>query len=327
MDARAITVEAGNPCLGVSLEPFRETLSKHGLGLERKETTTLQINLGLRCNQVCRHCHLEAGPEREELMPRAVQDQVVRLAAGGRFETIDVTGGAPELHPDLATLIARLAGAGKRLMVRSNLSALAQRTGELLDCFKRHRVVVVASLPSVNQAQTESQRGEGAYLRSVDMLRRLNAEGYGIDGSGLELDLVSNPTGAFMPPRQEEAEGRFRVFLKKHWGITFNRLFTFANVPVGRFRQWLEISGNLERYMDRLTAAFNPCAVEGLMCRSLLSVAWDGYLYDCDFNLARRLPLGGQRTHISEIHGPPMPGTPIAVADHCYTCTAGSGFT
>lgn len=327
MNARADTAEGGDSQGAVSPEPFLGTLRKHELRLERAETTTLQINVGLRCNQACRHCHLEAGPQREECMPRDVQDQVVCLAAQSRFETIDVTGGAPELHPDLLTLLERLAGLSRRLMVRSNLTALEGRAERLLDAFKRHKVVVVASLPSINPAQTESQRGQGSFARSVAMLQRLNAEGYGVDGSGLELDLVSNPTGAFMPPRQEEAERRFRAFLKRRWSVTFNRLFTFANVPVGRFRQWLEHSGNLERYLDRLTSQFNPCAVEGLMCRSLFSVAWDGTLYDCDFNLARGLPLGGRRTHISEIDAPPPPGTPIAVADHCYTCTAGSGFT
>ncbi len=320
--------EAAEKQGGISPEPFRGTLARHGLRLERAETKTLQLNLGLLCNQACRHCHLEAGPGRTELMGREIQAEVLRLAQQHPFETIDLTGGAPELHPDLAGLIRRLAPLAGRLMVRSNLSVLAGHDPQrLIETFREHRVAVVASFPSISEAQTAAQRGGGVFGRSIETLKRLNAAGYGRAGSGLELDLVSNPTGAFLPPAQAPAELRFRSFLKDRHGVSFNRLFTFANVPLGRFRQWLQDSGNLERYLDQLTARFNPCAVQGLMCRNLLSVAWDGQLYDCDFNLARGLPLAGRRTHIAEIDAPPEAGTPIAVADHCYTCTAGAGFT
>lgn len=187
--------------------------------------------------------------------------------------------------------------------------------------------MIVASFPSCNEAQSDSQRGRGVFRMSLDALRKLNAMGYGQDGTGLELNLVANPTGAFLPTPQTQMEQRFREVLKKNWGIVFNRLHAFANVPLGRFRQWLVQSGNLESYLQRLASSFNPCAVEGLMCRTLVSVSWDGYLYDCDFNLARDLPLGGKKTHVSEMEGPPEPGIPIAVGDHCYTCTAGAGFT
>jgi radical SAM/Cys-rich protein len=243
-------------------------------------------------------------------------------------EIIDITGGAPELHPDLARIIEDLAPLTNKVIVRSNLSALAAaNTGRFIEAFVSRQVCVVASFPSLNEAQTESQRGKGIFQESIKALRLLNEAGYGREGTGLQLDLVSNPTGAFLPPSQKQAEERFATILRRKWGIEFNSLFTFANVPLGRFRRWLQQSGNLEQYMERLVTGFNPCAVDGLMCRSLISVAWDGYVYDCDFNLARGLPIGGHRTHISQMKDFPPPGTPIAVADHCYTCAAGSGFT
>jgi radical SAM/Cys-rich protein len=197
----------------------------------------------------------------------------------------------------------------------------------LIDVFKDHRVVIVASFPSLNEAQAESQRGNGIFSESLTTLSKLNAEGYGRQGSGLEINLVSNPTGAFLPPAQEQMEKRFRHVLEQKWGIVFNSLYNFANVPLGGFRNWLAESGNLENYMVGLASSFNPCAVEGLMCRTLVSVNWDGYLFDCDFNLARGIFMGGRKIHVSEMSGPPEPGTPIAVADHCFTCTAGAGFT
>ena len=165
------------------------------------------------------------------------------------------------------------------------------------------------------------------FNRSIDALKKLNNLGYGKEGSGLELDLVSNPTGAFLPSPQSQTEKRFRQVLEKKWGIVFNNLFTFANVPLGRFRDWLMQSYNLEKYIEKLASSFNPCAVEGLMCRTLVSVSWDGHLFDCDFNLAKGFYMGGRKIHISEMAGPPKAGNPIAVADHCYTCTAGAGFT
>ena len=310
------------------VEPFRQTLSKHALRLERGQTTTLQINMGFLCNQTCRHCHLNAGPGRRENMDLETVDQVVSYAKRSGFETIDITGGAPELNPNLVVLIKRLAPFAPRIMVRSNLTALNDgKRAYLMDLFKAYRVAIVASFPSLNEAQAESLRGQGVFQTSIAVLRKLNAMGYGQETSGLELNLVSNPTGAFLPSSQPQTEKRFRQVLKQKWGIEFNNLFSFANVPLGRFRQWLSQSGNLETYIEKLASSFNACATEGLMCRSLVSISWDGYLYDCDFNLARGLFLGGRKIHISEMPGPPKVGSPIAVADHCYTCTAGEGFT
>jgi radical SAM/Cys-rich protein len=263
-----------------------------------------------------------------ENMDLETADQVVDYAQRSSFEIIDITGGAPELNPNLVYLIKRVAPVALRIMVRTNLSALNDgKRDYLFEIFKENNVVVVASFPSINEAQADSQRGSGIFQKSMAALKRLNDEGYGKEESGLELNLVSNPTGAFLPSSQPEAEKRFRKVLKQKWGISFNNLFNFANVPLGRFRQWLAQSGNLGRYIEKLASSFNPCAMEGLMCRTLVSVAWDGYLYDCDFNLARGLYLGGRRIHVSKMPGPPAHGTPIAVADHCYTCTAGAGFT
>lgn len=312
----------------MSIAPFSSVLEAKGIDLVRGETHTLQINVGLLCNQVCRHCHLEAGPGRHEVMSADTMDQVVSLARRGGFKTVDITGGAPELNPHLRWLIEKLSPCIPRIMLRSNLSALfADDRHEILELCRQCRVVIVASLPSLNEAQTDTQRGRGVLGASIDALGKLNAIGYGQAGSGLELDLASNPTGAFMPLSQNQAEKKFRQDLQRKWGIVFNNLYTLTNTPLGRFRRWLVASGNLDEYLRKLADRFNPCAVSGLMCRSLVSVSWDGYLFDCDFNQARRLFLGGRKTHVSEADGPPPPGSPIVVSDHCYACAAGSGFT
>lgn len=308
--------------------PFHLTLAEHDLQLTRTEISTLQINVGLLCNQTCSHCHLEAGPGRKEIMSADTMAQVVDLARRHEFAQIDITGGAPEKNPNIADLISQLSPLTRRLMLRSNLTALAgDEENHLLNLCKKYRLVIVASFPSLNETQSESQRGHGVFHQSLAMLQRLNALGYGQQGSGLELNLVSNPAGAFLPSAQKQAEKRFRQMLEKKWGLVFNNLHTLANVPLGRFYRWLKFSGNLDNYMQKLASSFNACAVAGLMCRSLLSVAWDGYLYDCDFNQTMGLFMGNKKTHVSEISALPKPGSPIAVAEHCYTCTAGAGFT
>ncbi|MBW2608905.1 MAG: arsenosugar biosynthesis radical SAM protein ArsS [Deltaproteobacteria bacterium] len=310
------------------IEPFKLTLYRHGLRLEREKTSTLQVNVGLLCNQRCKHCHLSAGPTRRENMDQETAEQVISYAERCSFGVVDITGGAPELNPYLPYLVEKLSSLTAKVMVRSNLTALNDGARDhLIELFREHGVVVVASFPSFNEAQLDSQRGEGVFNDSITALKRLNTLGYGRDGSELELDLISNPTGAFLPPSQSQTEKRFRQVLRERLGVEFTNLFSFANVPLGRFRTWLKQTGNLDSYMQRLTSKFNPCAMEGVMCRSLVSVSWDGYLYDCDFNLARGLGMGGKRIHISDMAGPPEPGTTIAVADHCYTCTAGAGFT
>lgn len=312
----------------VATVPFSLALSRHGLNLNRDRTHTLQINVGFLCNQTCRHCHLNAGPNRMENMESGIIEEVISYAKRSRFETIDVTGGAPELNPNIGRLITEMSPLARRIMLRSNLSALNDGSrDDLMKLLQSHGVVIVASFPSLNELQVNSQRGDGMFKVCIDALKKLNVLGYGREGSGLELNLVSNPTGAFLPPSQSETEKRFRQVLDNKWGVVFNNLFNFANVPLGRFRQWLIKSGNFDKYIQKLTSSFNLCAVEGLMCRTLVSVSWDGYLYDCDFNLAKGLFMGGLKIHVSEMAGPPEKDSHIATADHCYTCTAGSGFT
>ena len=311
----------------LEIAPFKSTLTKHDLELNRKTTQTLQINLGFLCNQTCRHCHLNAGPGRKENMDAQTLKEVVAYTQRSRFEAIDITGGAPELNPLLTDLVEQIAPLTPRIMLRSNLSALKKNMNRLMGVLKFHRVVIVASFPSLHLSQMDAQRGQGIFEESIAVLKALNDKGYGCDGTGLELHLVSNPTGAFLPPNQEQIEKRYHQILEAKWGLTFNRLFNFANVPLGRFKQWLVQTGNFDNYIQKLVANFNPCAIEELMCRKQVSVAWDGYMYDCDFHLARGLYMGGKKIHVSEMPGPPKPGTPIITADHCYTCAAGSGFT
>jgi radical SAM/Cys-rich protein len=307
---------------------FAGTLARYGLHLLRGEPRTLQVNVGYRCDLACRHCHLAAGPQRREVMSRATMDEVIAYAQRAGFRVADVTGGAPELAPDLDYLLTGLARAVPQVMLRTNLTALADdRQGHLLELCRQLRVILVASFPAVTAAQVEAQRGQGIWSRSVAMLHQLNTLGYGLPNSGLELHLAANPGGAFLPPGQAAAERQFKRALARQLGLSFNHLFIFANMPLGRFRSWLQSSGNESEYLARLTAAFNPLAVPGVMCRSLVSVAWDGCLYDCDFNQAAALPLGGQRRHVSAMAGPPEPGSPIATGAHCFACTAGAGFT
>jgi len=307
---------------------FAATLRAHGLELTRGPCRTLQVNTGYLCNLACRHCHLEAGPARTEVMDRPTMEAVAAYAARGGFAVADVTGGAPEMVPDLTWLLRALAPHVDSLMLRSNLVAMAEEgRRDLLETLAELKVTLVCSLPAVNAAQVEAQRGKGVFNAGLAMLRRLNDLGWGQEGTGLALHLVSNPTGAFMPPNQAGAEKRFKRELMRKAGISFDQLFVFANMPLGRFRKWLETSGNLEAYQATLSGAFNPCAVTGLMCRDLVSVAWDGALYDCDFNQAAGLPMGGARRRVADMDGPPPEGSRIATGAHCFGCTAGSGFT
>jgi radical SAM/Cys-rich protein len=313
---------------GQGVEPFAVALERRGISLVRGEITTLQVNTGYLCDLRCRHCHLEAGPERREIMSRRTMEEVVSFARRFPFQVLDITGGAPELVPDLPFLVEGLAPLAPRLMLRTNLFALngAARESLLALCVAR-RIVLIASFPSTNPSQADAQRGAGVTEAGIAVLKKLNAAGYGVEGTGLELDLVSNPVGAFLPVSQESAERKFRQDLLRKWGIAFNHLYTFANAPLGRFRTGLLRTGNYDRYMKTLTEGFNPSAVEKLMCRTLLSVSWDGFLYDCDFNLAVDRPTGDRKVHVSDVRELPPPGAPIAIGDYCYGCTAGSGFT
>ncbi len=311
-----------------TIPPFTETLSSHGLFLTRRKAATLQVNVGLVCNLACRHCHHEAGPDRAEVMAPHTMERVAYVAAARKFHTVDLTGGAPELAPGLEKLIETLAGRVPRVILRSNLAVLCDGSHtRLLDLLARNGVVVVASLPSTATSQTDAQRGRGAMARSIEALRMLNGRGYGMPGTGLVLELVSNPAGAFLPGSQPSLEKKFKSDLGGKYGIAFNSLYVFANSPLGRFGRWLMASGNYAGYLQDLAGKFNACATEGLMCRELVSVAWDGALYDCDFNMAAGLSAGGRKKDIWRDEDFPVEGDPIATGDHCYACTAGTGFT
>lgn len=313
--------------LTASLEPFADAIRRRGLALTRGQTSTLQVNIGSICNLSCRHCHISAGPDRTEIMTAQVVDDVIAYAERGGFSVVDITGGAPEMNPNLERLITGIRPFAKKLIIRSNLTLFTGGRERLLEFFAANRVVITTSLPSINQGQTDAQRGDGVFDTVIKNLKRLNEIGYGVEGSGLELNIVMSPSGAYLPQPQAQTERRFKESLSRQWGITFNNLHAFANVPIGRFGQWLDTSDNRAGYVKKLADLFNSCAVEGVMCRTLVSVSWDGYLYDCDFNLADGLYMGGRKIHVSEMESAPQPGSPIAVGDHCYTCLAGAGFT
>lgn len=311
-----------------SLPSFSDTLKQHGLVLERKQTEILQVNMGRLCNQACNHCHLSAGPDKKDIMDRKTMDRLIDFQRRCNFKVVDITGGAPEMNPDLPYFIEKICNITSSVMLRSNLSALLDSgRNHLIPLLKKNRVVIVSSFPSLNQTQTDSQRGNGVFEKSIKALILLNEHGYGIKGTGLDLNLVANPAGAYLPSSQKSTEKRYREVLFKKWGVTFNNAFTFANMPLGRFESWLKHSGNYDSYLLNLYKNFNPCTLPGLMCRNLISVSFDGYLFDCDFNLAAGLPKANKKLHISETSTGSFETDKIAVDNHCYACTAGSGFT
>jgi len=283
----------------------------------------LQVNLGKRCNQTCRHCHVDAGPDRREVMSDAVMDACLAFLARHEVPTLDITGGAPELHPRFRELVKRARALGCRVIDRCNLTVTRlPNYADLPEFFAEHRVEVVASLPWYRAQQTDAQRGEGVFEESIAALRALNAVGYGQAGTALTLTLVTNPTGAYLPPPQAALERDWKRELKRLYGVVFNHLFTITNMPISRYLEFLEASGQLEAYMQRLVQAFNPKAVEGVMCRTTLSVGFDGKLYDCDFN--QMLGLSLPSTILDADHDE-LDQRAVRTAQHCFGCTAGSG--
>jgi len=307
---------------------FPDALAESGLlPFHSVGITVLQVNVGKVCNQTCRHCHVDAGPDREEVMSDEVVDAVLSVLEKTRIPTLDITGGAPELHPRFRELVTRARALGTHVIDRCNLTILtAPRFDDLPEFLSENRVEIVASLPHFSSRQTDAQRGEGTYEKSVLALRRLNALGYGEDGSGLILNLVTNPVGAFLPARQDALERDWRRELARRHGIRFNNLFTIANMPINRFLEFLQESGNLEWYMDRLVRAYNPVAAASVMCRYTLSVGWEGTLYDCDFNQMLDLAVApsGPGT-IREFDEALLAGREIVLGPHCFGCTAGQG--
>ncbi len=312
----------------VSSPPFDATLARHGIrGLTRKSPTTIQVNVGKLCNQACHHCHVDAGPRRTERMTRATAERVLEvLAASPRIEALDITGGAPELNPNFAMLVERARALGRRVIVRCNLTVTQEPGMEwLVEFYRRSGVELVCSLPCYTAANTDRQRGAGVFDKSIAALRQLNSAGFG--RGELRLDLVYNPIGASLPPPQAELEAQYRDELGRNFGIMFDRLLTITNMPIARFANQLSATGSHSAYMSLLVNHFNRATVDALMCRDLVSVGWNGRLYDCDFNQMLEIPLGASAAQtiwdIDDIGG--LAGARIATGSHCFGCTAGAG--
>jgi radical SAM/Cys-rich protein len=335
LKARANPLSAATEQLRILSTPngfprFEEKMSGAGLSqLDATGITVFQINVGKLCNQTCHHCHVDAGPDRKEIMTRETAEECIRALAKTQIPTVDITGGAPELNPNFRWLVEQARALGRHVIDRCNLTVLllaGQR--DLAEFLAQHNVEVIASLPYFRAAQTDAQRGLGVFDKSIEALRKLNELGYGQYGSGLTLNLIYNPVGAFLPPKQEAIEAQFKRELERQHGLVFNHLYTITNMPISRFLEFLIETGNYEGYMQRLVAAFNPVAAAGVMCRYTLSVGWDGTLYDCDFNQMLELPIGfGAPRHIRDFDPATLDRRRIVTSNHCYGCTAGAGST
>ncbi len=296
--------------------------------LRPKKLEILQINLGYMCNQVCAHCHVDAGPDRKEIMTIETMEQCLEVIRKTEAHTLDLTGGAPEMNPNFRWFVEEASKAGiKDFIVRSNLTIIRanKKYYDLPEFFKKHNIHVVSSMPHWTRGKTDKQRGDGVFDKSIEALKMLNAVGYGIEGTHLQLDLVYNPSGAFLPGDQVALENDFKKALHEDFGISFNSLFAITNLPISRFLDYLIASENYEDYMYSLVEAYNPMAVENVMCTNTLSASWDGYLYDCDFNQMLNLKVASKSQHISEYNEALLQNRNIIINQHCYGCTAGAG--
>ena len=311
------------------LPTFKEKISETGqFPLKTRKLEILQINLGYMCNQVCSHCHVDAGPDRKEIMTRETMGYCLDVIKQTGAHTLDLTGGAPEMNPHFRWFVEEASKAGiKDFIVRSNLTIIEANNGyrDLPEFFKMHRIHIVSSMPHWTRGKTDKQRGDGVFDKSILALKRLNAIGYGIPDSPLRLDLVYNPSGAFLPANQTAMENDFKKALLKDFGIHFHNLYAITNLPISRFLDYLIASENYEDYMYQLVESFNPNAVQNVMCTNTLSVSWDGYLFDCDFNQMLELPVNSKVKHISEYNEALLEGRSIVISQHCYGCTAGAG--
>lgn len=310
------------------LVPFQQKLEEVGLypliptGIE-----IFQVNMGKMCNQVCKHCHVDAGPDRKEIMTRETMQQCLDVLAQSNIRTVDLTGGAPELNPHFRWFVEEIKKLNKHIIVRCNLTIILAnpRFNDLPEFYRKHGIEVVSSLPFYTADRTNRQRGDGVFEDSIKALQLLNAVGYGKEDPGLVLNLVYNPAGAFLPPSQGSLEQEFRKELAQHFGISFNHLFAITNMPISRYLDYLLKTGNYEQYMLKLTAAFNPVAALNVMCRNTISIGWDGFLYDCDFNQMLEMKVACGGNHISQFDPAILNGRSIVVNQHCFGCTAGSG--
>jgi len=311
------------------LPTFAKKIGETGqFPLRPKKLEILQINLGYMCNQVCEHCHVDAGPDRKEIMTKETMLQCLEVIKNTNATTLDLTGGAPEMNPNFRWFVNEASKAGiKDFIVRSNLTIIRanKKYYDLPEFFKKHNIHVVSSMPHWTRGKTDKQRGSGVFDKSIKALQDLNAQGYGLSKSNLKLDLVYNPSGAFLPGDQVSMERDFKNALLEDFGIQFNNLFTITNLPVSRFLDYLIASGNYEDYMYSLVDAYNPSAVQNVMCTNTISVSWDGYLYDCDFNQMLKLKVASSVKHISEYNEELLNNRTIIISQHCYGCTAGAG--
>lgn len=308
---------------------FSQKLGETGLyPLRARGVSTLQINVGKMCNQTCSHCHVDAGPDRTEIMTRATMQDCLDAIERGKIRTVDLTGGAPEMNPDFRWFVEEIVKRGAEVIVRCNLTIILHGSAyrDLPQFFAKHRVHVVSSLPCYSKENTDRQRGTGVFDKSIQALQLLNEVGYGREGSGLTLDLVYNPTGASLPGPQEKLEADFKRELKELFGIEFNHLLAITNLPISRFLDFLVQSGKLDEYLHKLVDSYRPKAAEGVMCRDLVSVGWDGKVYDCDFNQMLEMPVTvPSGRHIRDFDPKELGARTIAVNQHCFGCTAGQG--
>src|SRR5680860_55127 len=311
------------------LPKFKDKIAETGhFPLRPKKLEILQINLGYMCNQVCEHCHVDAGPDRKEIMTRETMMQCLEVIRNTGAHTLDLTGGAPEMNPDFRWFVEEASKVGiEDFIVRSNLTIIRsnKKYYDLPQFFKKHNVHVVSSMPHYTRGKTDKQRGEGVFDKSIKALQQLNAIGYGLPGSSLRLDLVYNPTGAFLPGNQDSLEKDFKKALSEDFDIQFHGLFAITNLPISRFLDYLIASENYEDYMHSLVEAYNPTAVENVMCTNTISISWDGWLYDCDFNQILGLKVDSRVKHISDYNEDLLNDRNIIISQHCYGCTAGAG--
>lgn len=324
---RQVELLSGNTGLAANLPKFGDKLKETSLfPLKPTPLDIFQVNLGKMCNQVCKHCHVDAGPDRKEIMTRETMQECLNAIAISGAKTVDLTGGAPEMNPDFRWFVEELSKLEKDIIVRCNLTIILAnpKYNDLPEFFKQHKVQVVSSLPYFSASRTDAQRGDGVFEKSIKALQMLNKIGYGMPDSGLTLDLVYNPTGAFLPGDQVELEAQFKNKLTASYQVEFNNLLAITNIPVSRFLDYLVTSDNYEEYMTELVNAYNATAAEGVMCRNTLSVGWDGYLYDCDFNQMLELRIQPIE-HVRNFDKEALENRNIIVNQHCYGCTAGAG--
>jgi radical SAM/Cys-rich protein len=311
------------------MEPFAQRIHLSGKDFNRRGIDVLQVNMGKYCNQACIHCHVESGPNRTELMSRETVDAVLRFLGHTNILTVDITGGAPELNPTFDYLVESAVGLERHVMDRCNLTVIFEPGKDYLpQFFKHHRVELVCSLPCYSEENVDRQRGKGTFELSIRALKIFNELGYGQSDSGLVLNLVYNPVGPHLPPPQDQLEQDYKRTLKEKFGIIFDRLYCLSNMPITRYATHLKLRGEYEQYMELLESSFNASTLDQVMCRNLISVGWEGTIYDCDFNQMLDLPIRnaeGKAFNISTLSVDQVQHLPVTVGDHCYACTAGSG--